>query len=946
MNMLFRFVVFFSAMFVMQKGLSQFQDLGELSVVPFQKEVYSGGTQNWDISCSPKGYVAVANNSGLLLYDGTKWELLHTPVRTIIRSVEIMEDSRKIFVGGQNEFGYFFWDKGKYTYHDLRNRLLAPEESLEDIWEMESLSSTIYFRSQKNILYVYLNDTITQLNAPANISAIARVGDKMVVATYGKGLFYVTGKTLSPYIQDPVLAEKNIIEIVPVNKDSTVLATLNHGLFVVANGRVSRLLSNADNFLIKNQILAACINPVSGDLIVGTAYGGTAILSRDFRTRHLVNITNGLINNTVSTVRADAAGNIWLGTYNGLYKILHSQSGKVYYPDGNLKGAIYGMALHGDNFYFATATGLYRLGKKDYYDPLTLHKPELVPQTNGQCWGLDVIEDKLILCHHTGAYEIGEDKQMRKLSGTPGIWKFLKINDTVAVSGTYTGIEIYRKKDGRWQLHTHPAGWAESSRILVFDKYKNLWVSHPYKGIFRITFTTGYKDIRVDTISREQGIPYLYNCYGHNIADELYVSNDSTTFRYDYLQKKFFPAEQINAVMKDESLKRIYKFGDNYWYIGGKTAGVLQFRQDRTITKKVYSSDGNLFVGGFEFCYAMDSTMIAATDKGIRIFGLENSQHFNDQRPHVYRFSVMHPRDSTLATAWTGMALPIHLSHQENSLSIDFCVPHDDAASPRFLYSCMLAGYDDTWSEWMTATNVVYKNLPFGQYSFAVRARPVNGENITESTTLEINIAPPWYKSLAARLGYFLMFCMLIVLIVKLSTKRLKTENASILKEKESTENELKDLKNERLEQEIEFKNKELATVTMHLMQKSQTISQIGAEVEKVSSRLKDADARSEVKKLLSIIHSDSRVEDDWNSFAWHFDQVHHDFLQRLKALHPSLSANDLKLSAYLRMNLTTKEIAPLMNISVRGVEISRYRLRRKLDLENNINLNEYMMTF
>ena len=77
---------------------------------------------------------------------------------------------------------------------------------------------------------------------------------------------------------------------------------------------------------------------------------------------------------------------------------------------------------------------------------------------------------------------------------------------------------------------------------------------------------------------------------------------------------------------------------------------------------------------------------------------------------------------------------------------------------------------------------------------------------------------------------------------------------------------------------------------------------------------------------------------------AKHFDKVHSDFLVKLKETHPTVTGNELKLSAYLRMNLSTKEIAQLMNISVRGVEISRYRLRKKLGLPSEVGLFDYLI--
>lgn len=93
----------------------------------------------------------------------------------------------------------------------------------------------------------------------------------------------------------------------------------------------------------------------------------------------------------------------------------------------------------------------------------------------------------------------------------------------------------------------------------------------------------------------------------------------------------------------------------------------------------------------------------------------------------------------------------------------------------------------------------------------------------------------------------------------------------------------------------------------------------------------------------MSILSEDERLDDEWETFAHNFDQVHNNFLQRIKQKHPALTPKELKLCAYLRMNLTTKELAPLLNISVRGVEISRYRLRKKLGIPGDANLNDYM---
>jgi len=151
-------------------------------------------------------------------------------------------------------------------------------------------------------------------------------------------------------------------------------------------------------------------------------------------------------------------------------------------------------------------------------------------------------------------------------------------------------------------------------------------------------------------------------------------------------------------------------------------------------------------------------------------------------------------------------------------------------------------------------------------------------------------------------------------------------------------------LKNEKLLNEIKFKNQELASSTMHIVQKTEILDKIKAELQKAHEEMGSKTmVNGQIKKVLSLIRDNIRLDKNWDQFAHHFDQVHIDFNKRLKENHPELSPNDLKLCAYLRMNLATKEIAPLLNISTRGVEISRYRLRKKLNLDRETHLSYFL---
>ena len=132
----------------------------------------------------------------------------------------------------------------------------------------------------------------------------------------------------------------------------------------------------------------------------------------------------------------------------------------------------------------------------------------------------------------------------------------------------------------------------------------------------------------------------------------------------------------------------------------------------------------------------------------------------------------------------------------------------------------------------------------------------------------------------------------------------------------------------------------------MNLISKNEFISGIKSTLSSISKRSKNHELKNELNRLIKNIDKNISEDNDWEQFEFHFDQVHGEFSKKLHEKHPDLSPQEMKISTLLRMNLSTKEIANLLNISVRGVEISRYRLRKRLALDRKTNLTEYLMNF
>ena len=176
--------------------------------------------------------------------------------------------------------------------------------------------------------------------------------------------------------------------------------------------------------------------------------------------------------------------------------------------------------------------------------------------------------------------------------------------------------------------------------------------------------------------------------------------------------------------------------------------------------------------------------------------------------------------------------------------------------------------------------------------------------------------------------------------------KRYYKKQRERLLRKKTREFEVKELennqklmrfKNDKLREDIEAKNRELGMSTMNLIKKNEFLNSLKKE-------LTDVEDGKALKHVIKIIDKNINNTDDWNLFQEAFNNADKDFLKKIKQLHPSLTANDLRLCAYLRLNLSSKEIAPLLNISPRSVEVKRYRLRKKMELAHETSLTNYIL--
>jgi DNA-binding CsgD family transcriptional regulator len=275
-------------------------------------------------------------------------------------------------------------------------------------------------------------------------------------------------------------------------------------------------------------------------------------------------------------------------------------------------------------------------------------------------------------------------------------------------------------------------------------------------------------------------------------------------------------------------------------------------------------------------------------------------------------------------------------------------------------FSYMLQGFSDEWSDWSIERYKDFTSLHEGSYTILVKARNVYGLE-SEPASFVFRVMPPWQRSTTAWLVYLLMFIGLVFLIIRYVLHRVRQ---SVLRQEEKgrqemqererryerealvAEKEIVKLQNEKLQNEVVFRDKELSNQTMGIINKNKFLKKVYEDLNSIQEYVVNDAARAKIFGVTKRIKKEIDLKHQNKIFESYFDEANEEFFKRLKEKYPDLTPNDLRLCAFIRMNISTKEIAAILNISYRGAEVSRYRLRKKMDLPRETNLASHLAGF
>ena len=883
----------------------------------YSKSNYQGDNQIWNVVQGKDNAMYFANNHYLLRYDGVIWEKYTLPNKTIIRSIMIEGD--KIYSGSYKEFGYWYRKEGKMHYVSITKKLrLFDEKDNEEIWKIFRFNGSIYFQSFNDV-FIYDGKHIQKIRFPFLISYCFVVDKNLYVASVEKGVFKMNGSRIANPKRWNIL-KKSVVHAMEKYQNKTYIFTQKKGIFIVENGGL-KPWNNPLNETLK----AATINVAkfikNNKLVVGT--GNKGVFIYDFKTDSYKNIdrNNVLMNNSILSIGLDKENDLWLGLDNGIAHVEVNSPISIFYDNSGILGSVYSVATTKKGFLIASNHGVFEFDSGKF---------KMMPNTQGQAWNITKIDNKYIIGHNDGTF-CYDNGTLVKINTISGGWNLSKssINNT-SFQSTYSGILVYDdiSKPTEYKIIKDIS---KPIKYVAQNKKNEIFAADNYRGLYRVLYNDDYQTTKVENVTQQSKIDNDFGVKIFEFRKEILFLINNSWYTYNSITNKLEENELFNSNFKD--ITDVVAIDEDHFMV--LQDGILYH---------IYAN-GNKFIWNIIQTKYYKGKLI---NDNLRIFKTQNHYLLNLDDGFISLQLKYENRQNP--------NVKIEAFNNGNLLSSDSKIKYNTELKVNVISGIYGANKPNLFykinknKEFIPISDglIVLNNLSSGYHSVMVYKH--DGANYDKVSSFDFKVAEPWYFSFWMILLYLLLIGTVLFLYykwnklryiekLKLQAEELKHQR-EILEMELKAENELNMQEYEKhiLELELQTKSSEVAGKSLSIAKQSEMIENIQniLDSEKDFNKLK-----SEIKKAIKINEVNKH---EWETFETNLNQIHNEFIINLSKKFPNLTPKDIKLCIYLKMNLSSKEIAPLMNISFRGVELHRYRLRKKLNLSQEENLSKFLL--
>lgn len=895
-----RTVTFIILIFLGMTGLTAqgFSSKGVPFIKNYSPEQYGEAGKVWAITSTDNGLVYCATDQGLLEFDGQRW-IHHSGSKGFTRSLLMTSDSTG-YSGADKDFGG--WQRnaaGQFAYASHNPYRKSTKGLNEEFWGTYRLGEDIVFVSYDN-LYVSHEEQLIKIAAPSRFYGSTASAGKVYLFDEATGLHEFDGQSLTALFNFPDAASPPKIVDIQQWDGGLFIVTRGQGTFRFAEGKLTALNQEITPHLQRDQVFS--FSPIGREhYAFGTIFNGVYITDLEGRIIQHINKQKGLLNNTILSLHYSQQGRLWVGMDFGISAI-ELNSDVTYFLDqrGQLGTSQTGL-LHDGTFYLGTNQGLYTTSWEQLSNKADAPDFRRVPGSAGQVWALSLVDGKILCGHDRGLFQVSGDR-FQQLHDEPGVLSISQPDKEHLITGNYNGISLFLRTDDRWAFARKISPVQGAVNQVLPQGGEALWLSLPNFGLLKASLGPDYTitDQQIFPADQFSGpLPQLFRD-----TTGLKVMTERKTYAFDNAAQTFAPVtlprvghpvhNSRPGIYRPTALNAAY--------------GFVPIHNGFALKKTDYS------------VAAMPAARLVI--RTTEAFDTDSSRLLAPAETAPYRF---------------------------NNLRFHYAVPQQDHA----LYQYQLDGHTTGWSSWTKQTNVRFLDLPAGDYTFRLRAK-VNDTTGPEQT-VAVTIGSPWYRTTWAYVLYGLLVLAALYLNYRWQQHQLKRQkvqleaNARVSRRLAAAAEEQENLQKRygMLETGLGEVKKQLRSKTIELARKAKENDEKGRILQSLKEKVdgllaqRGNTGKFEWQKVSRILENFPDTED--NSFSLQLEELHQGFLTTLSQRFTDLTTYDLRLCAYLKSGLTTREIAELMNVLPSSVNVSRSRLRKKLELAPKEDLFRFL---
>ena len=949
--------IILSVLFLTTPLYGNYQDLPFIPpVYNYTTNNYKAGNQNWSIRQGKNGIIYFGNNNGLLSFDGVNWVLHNLPNNLSVKSIFIDKNysPERIFVGSFEEFGYFEQNEtGQLIYHSIKSMVNDYTFHNDEIWSINSFGDKIYFQSFSRI-FVYDGRDVDIIDPNPAVLYFFPTNDKIYAQLINYGFAVFDGESFEEIIDRKSLNDDDIVSVFQIEEDY-ILATSKSGFYKFSHeqGLLTKWKTELEDEL-GEAIINRAIMIDSNQFIIGTINKGLYAFNNKGEVLWNIDRNNGLINNTILALKRDRSNNIWVALDNGIANIRTQSPYTIFEPEDTQIGLVEEILYLNNNMYLATNQGVYIYStSNNTFSP--------IPDLDIQSWFIKSFDEQIFIGHNFGTSMLVNNKNIPVIGANTGgmDMKQATINgQNILIEATYTSLYIYKQNNmGLWTFSHAINGFSDLIKNIEIDHTGNIWAGHMYKGVYKIRLDDDLQNIA--EIENITSLPFPHSKQSPHLKmmklkGRIILTDGVNFYTYDDIKNEIILFDLLNNNLPGLSdTYSIVQVNNNlFWFIRDNEYTLVSFEEEKYIIKdhipySILKNPPN--VGRASIFVSESGTSYFSLNGGIGKYSLKNVDIIRDTTIVLQFSSIKHFSRNNTELHYLNPMVKGEIEFGHNNIEFSFTYPEFSKATVKI--ESFLEGYDNRWVNSDEYRSISYNNLPAGDYILYARVTDSSKRELS-SLTYYFKIKNPWYKTLYAYLSYIIILLLIIGLMSRnhiQKTIRKKSEEFAEQENKrliqiEQQERQIDKLRTEKLEADLTYKGKELANATMLIINHAEFLIKLKSQIQQYT--LQGKINRIESKTLQSMIGENISHEDEWSVFQENFDLIHENFFRNLKERYPSLTPSDLKLCTLLRLNYTTKEIAKLLNISIRGVESARYRLRKKLLLEETDNLIDFLIKF